>query len=144
LICGSLGCRPVATTSKSRVDCVHRLRPGASRPSMEIDSRRIRRLIRHHHARERKLDRVIREQAWLDRVAEPIQGAVGALYAGLGEPGRTLRSLMHGTKVLGHPLHPALTDIPVGAWTVAALAGWLWGATGRVPASGADPAPAAV
>ena len=110
---------------------------------MEIDSRRIRRLIRHHHARERRLDRVIREQAWLDRFAEPIQKAVGALYDGLGEPGRTLRSLMHGTKVLGHPLHPALTDIPVGAWTVAVLADWLWVATGRVPAIAGDLALAA-
>jgi nitrite reductase/ring-hydroxylating ferredoxin subunit/uncharacterized membrane protein len=37
-----------------------------------------------------------------------------------GEPTRNLVDLLHGTW-LGHPLHPILTDIVVGAWTLAAL-----------------------
>src|SRR2546425_11975206 len=45
---------------------------------------------------------------------------------------------MHGTTALGHPLHPALTDVPVGAWTVGVLADWLFVATGRVPAVAGD------
>ena len=45
---------------------------------------------------------------------------------------------MHGTYVFGHPLHPALTDVPIGAWTVAVLADWLFVATGRVPAVAGD------
>ncbi len=36
----------------------------------------------------------------------------------LGERGRRMQSLLHGTW-LGHPIHPALTDIPLGAWTTA-------------------------
>src|SRR5205085_12565582 len=35
---------------------------------------------------------------------------------------RVLKDFAHGTRVLGHPLHPALTDIPLGAWTVGVAA----------------------
>ena len=36
---------------------------------MEIDSRRIRRLIRQNRAKERTLDRIVRRQGWLDPLA---------------------------------------------------------------------------
>src|SRR2546430_2838486 len=45
---------------------------------------------------------------------------------------------MHGSRLRGHPLHPVLTDIPVGAWTVGVLADWLFVATGRLPAVAGD------
>ena len=80
------------------------------------------------------LDRAVRSQAWLDPVAVSIQKAVGAAYEALGPPGQSIKNVMHGTTALGHPLHPALTDVPVGAWTVGVLADWLFVATGRVPA----------
>ena len=105
---------------------------------MEIDSRRIRRLIQRSRKRERTVDRIVRSQSWLDPVAEVTQKVVGAFYSSLGAPGASLRNLMHGTRVLGHPLHPALTDVPVGAWTVGVLADWLWIATGRVPPVAGD------
>ena len=105
---------------------------------MEIDSRRIRRLIRRSRSRERMLDRAVRSQAWLDPVAVSIQKAVGAAYEALGPPGQSIKNVMHGTTGLGHPLHPALTDVPVGAWTVGVLADWLFVATGRVPAVAGD------
>src|SRR5262249_49170066 len=35
------------------------------------------------------------------------------------------RSLLNGTWV-GHPLHPAITDIPIGAWTLAAIFDIIW------------------
>jgi nitrite reductase/ring-hydroxylating ferredoxin subunit/uncharacterized membrane protein len=41
-------------------------------------------------------------------------------------PGGGARDLLHGTW-LGHPLHPALTDLPIGFWTSA----WLLDLTGR-------------
>jgi nitrite reductase/ring-hydroxylating ferredoxin subunit len=47
----------------------------------------------------------------LDPVAEPVQKAVGALP-------QPVRDLLDGVW-LGNPLHPALTDIPVGAWSTA-------------------------
>ncbi|TME52196.1 MAG: hypothetical protein E6I53_07935 [Chloroflexi bacterium] len=93
---------------------------------MEIDRRRIRRLIQRSRTQERTLDRLIRAQAWLDPVAGVVQRAVGGFYEALGSPGRAIKDVMHGTKVLGHPLHPALTDVPVGAWTLGVLADWLF------------------
>lgn len=126
-----------ATTSKS---CCGRV-VGLERPPkfrMEIDSRRIRRLIRQRRAGERVLDRVVREQSWLDPVGEVVQRAVGAFYGVLGKPGQVVRDALHGTSVFGHPLHPALTDVPVGAWTVGVLADWMFVATGRVPPVAGD------
>ncbi|TMG11868.1 MAG: hypothetical protein E6I06_03770, partial [Chloroflexi bacterium] len=105
---------------------------------MEIDSRRIRRLIRQSRPRERMLDRAVRTQAWLDPVAVAVQKAVGAAYEALGAPGQAIKNAMHGTTVLGHPLHPALTDLPVGAWTVGVVADWVFVGTGQVPAVAGD------
>src|SRR5687768_8405002 len=51
----------------------------------------------------------------LDRVAKPITSGVGRLV----RP-RPVRNLLSGTW-LGHPLHPMLTDLPIGAWSMAAL-----------------------
>lgn len=42
-----------------------------------------------------------------------------AVLAG-GKPTRMLADVLHGTW-LGHPLHPALTDVTVGGWTLGAL-----------------------
>jgi hypothetical protein len=41
---------------------------------------------------ESLLDRVIRRQGWMDGVAEAIQKVVGAIYGGLGAPGRTIKN----------------------------------------------------
>ena len=51
----------------------------------------------------------------LDAVARPVAGLVGRAV----RP-RLLRNLLSGTN-LGHPLHPPLTDVPIGAWTMAVL-----------------------
>ena len=105
---------------------------------MEVDSRRIRRLIGHNRTRERTFDRVVRGQGWLDPLSEAIQRPIGAFYGALGAPGRVVKDALHGTTILGHPLHPAVTDVPVGAWTVGLLADWLFVATGRVPPVAGD------
>src|SRR5207245_1064650 len=63
---------------------------------MEIDSRRIRRLIRQNRAKERTLDRIVRRQGWLDPLAEAVQPAVGAFYEVLGAPGNQLKHSVHG------------------------------------------------
>src|SRR5579862_283864 len=52
----------------------------------------------------------------LDAVAEPAQGAVRAVVPGESE----FKDLLSGTW-LGHPLHPPLTDVVVGAWTSALI-----------------------
>lgn len=58
--------------------------------------------------------KAIEKQQWLEELANAAQPAVRELLQQNGE----LKDLLHG-KFLGHPLHPVLTDIPVGAWTVA-------------------------
>jgi nitrite reductase/ring-hydroxylating ferredoxin subunit/uncharacterized membrane protein len=105
---------------------------------VEIDNKRVRRMIEQNRTRERLLDRVVRTQGWLDGLGEGIQKVVGAFYDGLGAPGRALKNAMHGTTVLGHPLHPAITDVPIGAWSVGVLADWVFVASGRVPAVAGD------
>lgn len=40
-------------------------------------------------------------------------------FAAAGPAGQTLKNALHGVP-LGHPLHPAITDVPVGSWAVAA------------------------
>ena len=83
------------------------------------------------------MERWIERQGWLEPVGEVIQKVVGGLYGGLGRPGRTLKSLAHGTWPLGHPLHPALTDVPLGAWVVVAVADAARLAGAPVPAGAA-------
>ena len=51
----------------------------------------------------------------LDKVAKPLAGAVGRAV----RP-RVVRNLLSGAD-LGHPLHPMLTDLPIGAWVMSAL-----------------------
>ncbi|MFB6391749.1 Rieske 2Fe-2S domain-containing protein [Polymorphospora lycopeni] len=51
----------------------------------------------------------------LDRLADPIQERVLSIL----RP-RRLRDALHGVW-LGHPLHPALVQVPIGAWTSVAV-----------------------
>jgi len=54
-------------------------------------------------------------QTWLEPIAEPLSAGVRNAYRAGGETGRRLKNAAHGTW-LGHPLHSALTDVPLGAW----------------------------
>src|SRR5256886_12285433 len=66
------------------------------------------------------VNRFIDRQRWLEPVADVLQKSVAGRYKLLGNAGRALKTFVHGTW-LGHPLHPVLTDIPIGAWTIAVL-----------------------
>ncbi|MFJ2829148.1 Rieske 2Fe-2S domain-containing protein [Streptomyces sp. NPDC087263] len=57
----------------------------------------------------------------LDRVVTPLQKAVRALPLG------SLRDVLHGRQ-LGHPLHPALVQVPMGAWLSSAVLDFVPGA----------------
>lgn len=61
----------------------------------------------------------------LDRVAGPV---VGAVKSAIG-PG-VLKDVLSGTP-LGHPLHPMLTDVPIGSFTSAAVLDLLGGRRAR-------------
>jgi nitrite reductase/ring-hydroxylating ferredoxin subunit/uncharacterized membrane protein len=58
-----------------------------------------------------------RIESWeaLDAVGRPLADAVGRVLRPT-----PVRNLLSGTP-LGHPLHPLLTDVPIGAWSLAAL-----------------------
>jgi nitrite reductase/ring-hydroxylating ferredoxin subunit/uncharacterized membrane protein len=53
--------------------------------------------------------------ARLDRLGDQLQRAVWAAL-----PRRWMRDALHGVW-LGHPLHPALVQVPIGAWTSSAV-----------------------
>lgn len=61
----------------------------------------------------RPVDR-LGKSPWLAAIADAVQPAVRQV---LERAGSGVNDLLHGT-VLGHPLHPVITDVPVGAWTV--------------------------
>jgi nitrite reductase/ring-hydroxylating ferredoxin subunit/uncharacterized membrane protein len=59
---------------------------------------------------------VIGKQQWLESAADPLSKVVRNAFT--GETGKAIKNGLHGTW-FGHPLHPALVAIPIGAWTVA-------------------------
>jgi nitrite reductase/ring-hydroxylating ferredoxin subunit/uncharacterized membrane protein len=60
-------------------------------------------------------ERLARSQTWLDGLSDRLQPVVRGAVAGTGRRGA---DLLDGVW-LGAPLHPALTDVPVGALTAA-------------------------
>lgn len=60
----------------------------------------------------------ITDQPALDRIAEPLSNGIRQAYESAGPVGNEAKNAMHGVW-LGHPLHPVLTDVPIGAWTTA-------------------------
>lgn len=74
--------------------------------------------------------RFAERQDWLSPEFETgLQSAVHGAFGSLGEPGAKIKSFLHG-EWMDEPLHAAVTDIPIGAWTatvafdsVAALSG---------------------
>src|SRR5690625_3961497 len=58
-----------------------------------------------------------------DRLEEGSLSVSRAVHSGVlkgGKPTRRMADLLHGTW-LGHPLHPVLTDLTIGAFTYGAL-----------------------
>src|ERR671936_876851 len=82
---------------------------------------------------------VIERQDWLETIGNRLQGAVSAAFSAGGDVGRRVRDFLHGTW-LGHPLHPVLTDVPIGAWTTAVLLDALDTLSEREYGPGADAA----
>lgn len=62
----------------------------------------------------RQLDQLGQNTA-LDRVADPLRDRVQRVLRD-----QRVKDILHGVW-LGHPLHPALSDVPIGAWTSAGL-----------------------
>jgi nitrite reductase/ring-hydroxylating ferredoxin subunit/uncharacterized membrane protein len=64
-----------------------------------------------HNAIERILDA---QAAW----ADPVGKLFVAIFSALYKPVPVIKDLLNGVW-LGHPLHPAITDVPIGAYVVA-------------------------
>lgn len=63
---------------------------------------------------------LIEKQEWLDKVGDAVQPAILNTFKAGGNAGQKVKNFLHGTW-LGHPLHPVITDVPIGAWTAAAV-----------------------
>lgn len=60
-----------------------------------------------------------------DRISDVLQTGIKALIGSNRKPPRRFRTFLNGTW-LGHPLHPAITDIPIGAWLLTAILDIVW------------------
>jgi nitrite reductase/ring-hydroxylating ferredoxin subunit/uncharacterized membrane protein len=74
----------------------------------------------------RELPLRVEEVESLDQVAGPVYGAVKGVLA----PGSPLNETLSGT-ALGHPLHPPLTDVVIGAWASAVALDFVGGKRSR-------------
>ena len=64
-----------------------------------------------------RLDAVIVSQAEpLESGGRKVQGWIATAFRSAGSFGQSTKNFLNGVW-LGHPLHPALTDVPIGAWT---------------------------
>ncbi|HYZ14875.1 MAG TPA: DUF2231 domain-containing protein, partial [Candidatus Acidoferrum sp.] len=54
----------------------------------------------------------------LDNAADAVSAQLRRLLDRAGDARQPVRDALSGTW-LGHPVHPAITDVPVGAWTAA-------------------------
>ncbi len=86
------------------------------------------------------LMKAVDQQETLDRLSDQLQPLVKDAFKSAGPAGREVKNFLHGTW-LGHPLHPALTDVPLGAWTAALALDAMESISGRRElAAGADAA----
>jgi len=71
------------------------------------------------------VENVVESQTWLDKLADPIQNWLSKFFGQGGQPQRKLKDMLNGTW-LGHPVHPTLTDIPIGSWSATLLLDLAW------------------
>lgn len=62
--------------------------------------------------------RASERQAWLDGPSYRLEHVLALTFTVFGGAGDRVRSLLNGTYV-GHPLHPIVATVPLGAWTAA-------------------------
>ncbi len=63
---------------------------------------------------------IIDRQKWLDDISDKLQPLINNTFSSGGEVGKIAKDFLNGVW-LGHPLHPVITDVPVGAWTMTQL-----------------------
>lgn len=63
---------------------------------------------------------IVDRQKWLDDISDVLQPLINNTFSSAGEAGKYAKDFLNGVW-LGHPLHPVITDVPVGAWTMTQL-----------------------
>lgn len=63
---------------------------------------------------------ITESQTWIDALATPFQNWLHSLFGSQGEPSYKVKDAIDGTWA-GHPLHPVMVTIPLGAWTCTAV-----------------------
>ncbi|EFH90225.1 DUF2231 domain-containing protein [Ktedonobacter racemifer] len=68
---------------------------------------------------------LIERMPWLEKVANPVQGWLHKLFGQPGEQSYKVKDMLNGVW-LGHPVHPAIVTIPLGAWTATQVLDFAW------------------
>jgi nitrite reductase/ring-hydroxylating ferredoxin subunit/uncharacterized membrane protein len=66
------------------------------------------------------IEQFIDQLTFLEPLSDSVQQAVGRLLEQGGETAKQAKDALNGVW-FEHPLHPAVTDIPIGAWTCATM-----------------------
>jgi nitrite reductase/ring-hydroxylating ferredoxin subunit/uncharacterized membrane protein len=82
---------------------------------------------------------IVEKQEWLAPIQDAGEAFVKKTYEAAGERGQAVKNALHGVW-LGHPLHAAITDVPVGSWTAAAVLDVLEAIGQKQYSAGADAA----
>jgi nitrite reductase/ring-hydroxylating ferredoxin subunit/uncharacterized membrane protein len=64
-------------------------------------------------------------QPFAERLSDQLQQIIQVVIGSHRKPPRRLKSLLNGTW-FGHPLHPAITDVPITAWMLTAIFDIIW------------------
>ncbi|HLJ33997.1 MAG TPA: DUF2231 domain-containing protein [Ktedonobacteraceae bacterium] len=64
-------------------------------------------------------------QPFVERLSDSLQHIISVVVGAQRKPPRRLKSMLNGTWV-GHPLHPVITDVPVGSWMLTAVFDIIW------------------
>src|SRR5215210_8564832 len=75
---------------------------------------------------------IVDRQEWLDDLSDKIQPVINDAFSNGGEAGHVVKDFLNGVW-LGHPLHPVITDVPIGAWTMTELLDLISAARGDDP-----------
>ncbi len=88
---------------------------------------------------ENPIVNLVEKQDWLAPIQEHGEALVKTTYETAGEQGQAVKNALHGVW-LGHPLHAAITDVPIGSWTAALVLDILEAGGQKQYSAGADAA----
>lgn len=68
-----------------------------------------------------EIEQAIKRIPGLEQAGAQLASSIHSAVLSGGSLTRAIADALHGSSWFGHPLHPALTDIPIGAWALAGL-----------------------